>query len=155
MFTKEEAKELRLEFWRKLENRTRRLPGQKGLPKKWIMDNTGIRGIDLRFDVNREQAVVALEINHRDEDRRLKLYAKLDACKNIFEETYGQPLTWDLTYEKDNGLNVCRVYVSTEADIYKQDKWPDVFRFLIDHMMRMEKAFLEVKDFLKYDELGQ
>ncbi|MFT3737238.1 MAG: DUF4268 domain-containing protein [Breznakibacter sp.] len=154
MFTKEEAKELRLEFWRKLENRTRRLPGQKGLPKKWILNNTGIRGIDLRFDVNREQAMVALEINHRDEDRRLKLYAKLDACKAIFEDAYGKPLIWDLTYEKENN-HVCRVYTCMDADIYKQDKWPEVFRFLIDHMMCMEKAFLEVKDFLKYDELGQ
>lgn len=155
MFTKEQAKELRLDFWRKLDNRTRRLPGQKGNAKKWILDNTGIKGVDLRFDVTREVACVALEINHRDEDRRLKLYAKLDACKTIFEEVYGGPLTWELTYEKEDGRHVCRVYNQTAADIYDQEKWPEVFRFLIDHMICMEKAFLEVKDFLKYDELGQ
>jgi hypothetical protein len=50
---------------------------------------------------------------------------------------------------------VCRVYCQREADLYNQEQWPDVFRFLIDNMMRMEEAFLEVKDFLKYDELGQ
>jgi hypothetical protein len=155
MFSKEEAKELRLEFWRKLENRTRRIPGQKGLPKKWILDNTGIKGVDLRFEVTREMACVALEINHRDEDRRLKLYAKLDACKSIFEQMNEGPLTWELAYEKETGNNVCRVYNQIKADIYNQEQWPDIFRFLIDHMIRLEKAFLEVKDFLKYDELGQ
>ena len=38
MFSKEEAKELRELFWHKLENRTRRLPGQKGKKIKWIFD---------------------------------------------------------------------------------------------------------------------
>jgi hypothetical protein len=155
MYSKEEAKELRLEFWRKLESRTRRLPGQKGKARTWILDNTGVKGVDLRFDVTREHAIVALEINHRSEDRRLMLYAKLDACKAIFEQTYGVPLIWDYTYEKENGQQVCRVYRQEVADLYNQEQWPDVFRFLIDNMMRMEEAFLEVKDFLKYDELGQ
>jgi hypothetical protein len=155
MFTKEQAKELRLEFWRKVENRTRRLPGQKGLPKKWILDNTGIKGVDLRFEVTREKACVALEINHRDEDRRLKLYAKLDACKTLFEEMYDAPLTWDLAHEKETGQHVSRVFAEISGDIYNQELWPDMVRFLVDNMLRMEKAFLEVKDFLKYDELGQ
>lgn len=155
MYSKEEAKELRLEFWRKLESRTRRLPGQKGQIKIWILENTGIKGIDLKFDVNRSFVMVALEINHRDEDRRLKLYAKLDACRTIFEHTFGEPLIWDLTYERETGKDVCRVYKSMKADFYQKEQWPDIFRFLIDGMIRMEKAFEEVKDFLMHDELGQ
>jgi len=155
MYPKDHAKQQRLEFWRKLENRTRRMPGQKGIARKWILDNTGIKGLDLRFDVTRQYAIVALEINHRDENRRLMLYAKLDACKTIFEETFGAPLTWELTFEKEDGRHASRVYVKTDADIYNEEKWPNLFKFLIDNMVRMENAFLEVKDFLKYDELGQ
>ena len=150
MFSKEEAKELRLEFWRKLENRTRRLPGQKGRKKKWIADRTEIKGLDLRFDVDREKAVVALEINHRQEDKRLELYERLEACKTIFEDTFGKPLIWDYLYEKPTGKQVCRVYVKMDADMYRKEEWPQISYFLIDNMMKMEKAFLEVKDFLKY-----
>ncbi|MBN2743146.1 uncharacterized protein DUF4268 [Breznakibacter xylanolyticus] len=155
MFSKEEAKQLRLAFWQKLENRTRRLPGQRGEVKKWILDNTGIRGVDLRFDVDRQKAMVALEISHRDEDRRLMLFAKLDACKNIFEESFGTPLTWELAYEKSPGHYVSRVFVQMQGDIYQQEQWPSMIKFLIYNMVNLETAFLEVKDFLKYDELGQ
>ena len=154
MYSKEEARDIRLLFWQKLENRSRRLPGQKGQVKKWILENTRIKGIDLRFDIDREFASVALEINHRDEDRRLMLYAKLDACKNIFESTFGMPLIWDLAYPKSDKQHVCRVYVQMSADIYKQDQWKEVIRFMIFNMVRMEEAFNEVKDFLQYDELG-
>ena len=155
MYSKEEAKELRIAFWNKLENRTRRLPGQKGMVKKWILDNTGIKGLDLRFDVTREYAMVALEINHKDENRRLKLFEKLDACKVLFEESYGEKLSWELVFEKENGQNVCRVYKNICSDFHNKENWTEITNFLVKNMVNMERAFLEVKDFLKYDDLGK
>ncbi len=150
MYNKEEAKQLRLEFWQKLSNRTRRLPGQKGRKRLWILDNTGIKGLDLRFDVGREKIIVALEINVKKEENRLALYEKLEAAKGLFEKEFGEPLIWDFAYTKDNGREVCRVYVEQPGDMYVQESWPEIFTFMIDRMMRMEKAFLEVKDYLKY-----
>ncbi|PRZ01741.1 uncharacterized protein DUF4268 [Marinilabilia salmonicolor] len=150
MFSKEEAKELRLEFWQKLSNRTRRLPGQKGRKRLWIGDNTGIKGLDLRFDVGREKIIVALEINKKKEEDRLALYEKLEAAKELFEREFEGPLIWDFAYTKDNGRDVCRVYVEQPGDMYVRETWPEIFTFMIDRMIRLEKAFLEVKDYLKY-----
>jgi hypothetical protein len=150
MYSKEEAKQLRLEFWQKLGNRTRRLPGQKGRKRLWIFDNTGIKGLDLRFDVDREKIIVALEINIKKEENRLALFEKLEAAKGLFEEHFGGPLIWDFAYIKDNGREVCRVYVEQPGDMYVKESWPQIFTFMIDRMMRLEKAFLEVKDYLRY-----
>lgn len=150
MFSKEEAKQLRLEFWQKLSSKTRRLPGQKGRKRIWIFDNTGIKGLDLRFDVDREKIIVALEINIRKEEDRLALYEKLEAAKGLFEEQFGEPLIWDFAYTKPNGREVCRVYVERPGDMYVRENWTEIFTFMIDKMIRMERAFLEVKDYLKY-----
>ncbi|WP_016777073.1 DUF4268 domain-containing protein [Anaerophaga thermohalophila] len=150
MFSKEEAKALRLEFWQKLGNRTRRLPGQKGRKRLWIADNTGIKGLDLRFDVGRERIIVALEINIKNEEKRLALYEKLEAAKGLFEDQFGEPMIWDFAYVRDNGREVCRVYVEQPGDMYIKETWPEIHKFMIDRMIRLEKAFLEVKDYLKY-----
>lgn len=150
MFSKEEAKALRLEFWQKLGNRTRRLPGQKGRKRLWIADNTGIKGLDLRFDVGREKIIVALEINIKNEEKRLALYEKLEAAKSLFEAQFGEPMIWDFAYVRDNGREVCRVYVEQPGDMYIKETWPEIHKFMIDRMIRLEKAFLEVKDYLKY-----
>ncbi len=148
MYSKEEVKALRLEFWQKLANRTRRLPGQKGRKRLWIFANTGIRGLDLRFDVGREKVIVALEINHRMEDKRLELYEKLEAAKKPFEEAFGGPLIWDYLYTKENVREVCRVYVENPGDMHDRENWPRMQFFMIDNMIRLEKAFWEVKDYL-------
>ncbi|GAF05349.1 DUF4268 domain-containing protein [Saccharicrinis fermentans] len=155
MYSKEEEKALKLEFWRKLGNRTRKIPGQRGKIKVWIGDRTQIKGVDLRFDVSRKKIVVALEINIKHESRRLALYEKLEATKKIFETEFGESLTWDFAYEKEYGEEVCRVYKEMDGDFMIPEQWPAIFTFMIDNMLKMEKAFLEVKDFLKYDELGQ
>lgn len=149
MYNKDEEKAVRLEFWNKLNNRTRRLPSQKGRKIFWIFANTGIKGLDLRFDVDRKKAQVALEINHSSEERRLVLYEKLLSCKSIFEAEFGEPLTWDYVYEKPTGEQVCRVYVEQPGDINNQELWTQMIYFLIDRMVRLEKAFLEVKDYLQ------
>ncbi len=151
MYNKEESKSIRIEFWNKLENRIRRLPSQKGRKKIWIFDNTGINGLDLRFDVDRNKAQVALEINHSCEERRLVLYEKLLACKSIFESGFEGALSWDYVYEKPTGEQVCRVFAEMQGDIHNQQLWPEMMFFLIDRMVRLEKAFLEVKDYLQSD----
>lgn len=155
MFSKDQAKELRMLFWHKLESKTRRLPGQKGKAIKWIGDKTGVKGLDLRFDVDRTKACVAIEVNAPEEDRRIVLYQKLEACKTIIEDLFEEPLIWDFFYEKPNGQVVARVYVQMAGDIYCEEQWGDMIYFLINRMIRLERAFLEVKDFLVYRELGQ
>ena len=154
MFTQEQSKSLRLEFWDKLNNRTRRLPGQKGRKKIWIFDNTGIKGLDLRFDVDRKKAQVALEINHNNEERRLFLYEKIFACKSIFEKEFGEPLTWNFIYEKETGEQVCRIFVEQHGDILQKELWSEMIYFLISKMIKLEKAFLTVKDYLQNDAIN-
>lgn len=155
MYSKDEEKELKKEFWRKLGNRTRKIPGQRGKEKIWLGDRTNIKGIDLRFDVSRKNIIVALEIKNKNESRRLTLYEKLEATKKIFENEFGGELIWDFAYEKEFGEQVCRVYKEMKADYLISEQWPVIFKFMIENMLRMEKAFLEVQDYLKYDELNQ
>ncbi len=148
MFSKDEAQELRHAFWHKLESKTRRLPGQNGRPIKWIGDKTGIRGLDLRFDVDRTKAMVALEINPKGDGKLEELWTKMESCRTLFEQTYGAQLTWEHDYVKEAGDTAARIYVSMPGDIYNKELWPEMIHFLIDNMIRMEKAFRVVQDYL-------
>lgn len=152
MFSKEEEKELRVGFWKKLEYMSRRLPGQKGRVKRWMADRTGVNGIDLRFDVSRNMVYVAIEINKRNEERRIYLYEKLNACRSIVDEAYGEGLTWDPLFIKENDIMVCRVYEAIEGDILDETKWATMHEFMLDRMVRLEKAYAEVKDFMHHED---
>lgn len=148
MYSKQEAQELRLTFWHKLESKTRRLPGQNGKPIKWIGDKTGIKGLDLRFDVDTKMAMVAMEINPIQDEKLDELWEKMNSCKTLFETEFGSPMTWEKEYVKQAGDTCARIYVKMDGNIYDQEKWPEMIHFLIKNMLNLEKAFLEVQDYL-------
>lgn len=151
MFSKEEAKEMRHAFWTKLDNKSGKMPGRNGKPIRWIGDKTGIKGLELKFDVDREQAVVAMEIRHTAIDNFEGLWSKMENCKPMFSKIFGgDKLIWQKEYQKEAGDMVGRIYVSTPGDLFDKEKWSDMTRFMIDNMIQLETAFKEVQDYLKH-----
>lgn len=148
MLSKEEAQEMRHAFWHKLESKSRRLPGQNGKPVRWIGDHTGIKGLDLRFDLTSGRVMVAIEINTHSETKDATLWQHLTQCKALVERHFETELIWDKNFVREAGNVVARVYTSTTGNIYDKEQWPDMIHFMIDNMMRMEAAYREIQDFM-------
>ena len=150
MYSKDEAKLLSKEFWIVFARRCGIVPELRYKKKKWVLYDTGLSGIDLKFEVNRHEAVVMIEINSRLENRRLEVFDTLQNYRLLIEEGFAEPLTWDYCYRKENGEEVCRIYTSlSNVDFYRQNQWPDIFNFMIDNMLILETNFMDIKDGLE------
>lgn len=151
MFSKEEAKALREEFWdafRQMSDRRRR---RKGLPGNWILTQTGIRALNLKFHVDRNVAQVGIDLETRNMDKRIELYEKLESLRKLLEDSMGSPMNWELDYTRENGKSVSRIYLQKEeVDIYQRDTWPVAHQFMYDNMLKLESFFNAYRDYLKY-----
>jgi hypothetical protein len=58
MFSKEEATQLRKEFWTSF---------GKSFPRKWLLYNTKIKGFTFKFVADKKKAMVCLDIENTDE----------------------------------------------------------------------------------------
>jgi hypothetical protein len=151
MYSREEAKALREEFWERFRRYSsgRRIKERK--PGNWLMDHTGVRALNLRFHVDRKVAQVCIDVETRNMDKRLELYEKLESVRKPLESAMGEPMTWELEYIRENGKSVSRVYTEMEgADIYNRDTWAEAHRFMYNKMSRLEEFYLEYRDFFKY-----
>jgi hypothetical protein len=155
MYTHEEAKQLRKDFWILFGKRCKVVPELQGKNKKWILYDTKITGLDLKFEVDRQSAKVMIELNHRNEHKRLDLFEKLQQYKPILEAGFENGLEWDFLYVRESGEEVCRVLVEQQGfDIHRQNQRPDIFNFLIDNMLQLESNFMEIRDVLKEEISG-
>ncbi len=111
-------------------------------------NRTGVKGLDLRFDVSGGQISVAIEINTHGAERDEALWAKLENCRKLIERHFESPLTWDPAFVREAGNTVRRVYISTEGDIYNKESWPELIHFMIDNMLHMEAAYKEISDYM-------
>jgi len=146
MYSKDESKRLIKEFWILFARRCEIVPELRFKKKKWVLYDTGLSGIDLKFDVTRIEALVMIEINSKEEVRRLELFESLLKYKKFVEEGFVCPLTWDFCFVRESGQEVCRIYtILPNVDFHCQNQWPDIYNFLIDNMLILENNFLEIR----------
>ncbi len=140
MFSKEESKQLRKDFW---------IFFGKRYPRKWLLYNTGIKDVALSFSFDTKKAMVSIDSSSNDLVFQTYYYEKLESLKNLFLEEVSSELIFDSEYILESGKKIGRVYIEKkEVSIHNKHSWPEVFDFFHDYMNKMENFFIEYKDFI-------
>jgi hypothetical protein len=146
MYSKEEAKKLRLEFWETFGNYTAFFGKQKIEKVKWLLHKTGIKNIDLKFDVNSKYVMVAIEVNASSEERRFNLFVELNNFKKILNRDLQGELMWQEQFMLKNGKQTSRAYLINEQfNFHNRDHWPEIFRFMAENMYALQNNLMEIK----------
>lgn len=103
MYSKDELKNLKLEFWESFAAFCEVQPYLRGRKKTWVLYDTKVKGVELKFDATREGAFVILEVNHRSEEARLEMFERLTWYKDTLEMDFPEGLTWDICFVRDTG----------------------------------------------------
>jgi hypothetical protein len=135
MYSKEELKNLKLEFWESFAAFCEVQPYLRGRKKIWTLYDTKVKGVELKFDANRQGAYVILEVNHRSEDLRLEMFERLTWYKETLEQDFPEGLIWDICFVRENGRQVARIYVAKEGlDLHRRAHWGDFFTFMASNL---------------------
>lgn len=150
MYSREEAKRIREKFWIEFNNMSASVRLLQGKPRKWLLYKTGLRGVELKFELDNKQMGVMIEITHRDVYKRLEVYEKFEQVKKILSDLYDGELTWTDEWITNEGKEVCRISeYRSGVNINRQEQWGDIMDWLEQKMLSLEDAFEEVHPFLK------
>jgi hypothetical protein len=153
MLSKNEIKQLRLQFWSEFDEYSVRKKKRLRKPLKWIMNNTGIKQFKLKFRFDEENATVGMDVETRNLDKRIEVFGKLGRLKTIMESALGQPLIWELEHTLPTGKSISCAYLELKnVNIYRKEDWSVVMDFFYKNMLILEKVYTEYKDYLKYSE---
>lgn len=150
MYSKDELKQLKKEFWESFAAYCEVQPYLRGRRKIWMLYNTKVKGVELKFDATRQGASVILEINRKREDDRLEMYEKLTWYKDTLEKDFPDGLVWDMCYVRETGQQVCRIYAScTGIDFHRRQDWGQFFSFMAQNMYKLERNFLSIAEYIR------
>ena len=85
MYSKQENQKLKQEFW---------VTFSEKYPRKWILYNTKIKDFSFKFFVDNTKAQVIIDIEHRNQEKRLAYFQKLEALKNILQDEFIKDLVF-------------------------------------------------------------
>lgn len=150
MYSKDELKQLKKEFWESFAAYCEVQPYLRGRRKIWMLYNTKVKGVELKFDATRQGASVILEVNRKREDDRLEMYEKLTWYKDSLEKDFPDGLIWDMCYVRETGQQVCRIYVSCRGiDFHRRQDWGQFFSFMAQNMYKLERNFLSIAEYIR------
>lgn len=143
MFNREESRQLRELFWTSY---------GKSFPRRWLLYNTKIKDVSLKFQADRKTALVCIDIENEDEYDRLEQYEKFESLKTILETEYLPNVIFDDDfYLEKSDKSICRIYVKHEEkfSIHNKNTWRAAYEFFNKHMDLLESFFIEYKDFIE------
>lgn len=151
MYSREEMKLLKRNFWTGFDDFCNQLPRFKYRKCKWILYNTKIKGVELKFDAARDGAYVILELNHPRRKKRLQMFETMRKYKVVVDQYFADAV-WQEEYEKPCGTMVSRIYRHLGGlDIHRQEQWPEFYPFLSKEMCHCERMFKEMRELLQDD----
>ena len=140
MFSKKESKQLREQFW---------ISFGKSFPRKWILYNTKIKGVSLKFHFDLQQAMVSMDIEDLPEEKRLELWDKLFSLRTIISNEYWSDVLFEKSCILENNKEIARMYVQkVDVSIHNKNTWEETMIFLKEKMLFLEDFFIEYRDFL-------
>ncbi len=150
MLAKEERKRQSQLFWSQFDTFCITHPTYDGRKKKWILHDTKIGHVDLKFDIGKNSVCVALEVNHKSEYRRIQTYEVIEKYRSLLNKGFLTPLTWDFCYQNENGQEVCRIY-SEKKDVIPNlpEQWTIIYQFMAQNMAILQNNFLDIQEVLK------
>lgn len=140
MFSKQEAAQLKTEFWTAF---------GKSFPRKWILYDTKIKDFSFKFYVDNKKAEVSIDIEMKDEIFRNAYYEKIWSLENMLEGYVGA-FKKEEFYVLENGKIISRFWVEKHGvSIFNKNSWQEIFEFFVEKMNGFEMFFLEFEDFIK------
>lgn len=141
MFTKEESRQLREEFW---------ISFGKSFPRKWLLYDTKIKGFSFKFHFDTKSALVTLDLED-DLEKRITYWEKLQSLKSILIADFLPHAIFEEIYLLENGKEISRIYVplKQKVSIHNKNTWREVMVFFNQQMGSFEAFFYEYRDFLE------
>ena len=141
MYSKQESQQLKREFW---------VAFAEKYSRKWVLYDTKIKDFSFKFYVDNKKAQVLIDIEHRNDDKRIAYFEKLEALKKILEEEFITDLVFEKNYTLESGKTISRIWVEKSGvGFSNRNNWEIIFDFFFEKMNALEMFYLEYDDFIK------
>lgn len=141
MYSREETQELKRAFW---------IAFAEKYPRKWILYNTKIKDFTFKFFVDNKKAQVIIDIEPKDDAKRIAYFEKLESLKNIIDEEFLKDLVYEKNYYLENGKAISRVWVEKSGvSISNKSHWNEIFDFFNEKMNALELFYEQYDEYIK------
>lgn len=147
VFSREEASQLRRNFWTTFGQYMKPIRSAEGLRVNWINYKTGYKGLNFKMDVDKRQAYIGIQLTQKDPDLRDLFYEQLEELRGILHACMEEEWTWEQDASNDLHQPISQVYTSLDGvNIFRESDWPQIISFLKPRLIALDEFWSMAKD---------
>ena len=147
MYSKEQASQLRQEFWTTFGQYLAPVLSSEGLRVNWINYKTGFRHIAFKMNALNRSASIGIELSHPDAGIQELFFEQFLEFKNILHNYLSEEWTWELHHFTLEGKTISRIYTELkEVSIFNKNDWPALISFFKPRIIALDEFWNDVKD---------
>jgi hypothetical protein len=146
MYSKQEASQLRQQFWTAFGQYMSPILSLEGLHINWINYKTGERDIYFKMDAGAKVASVAIEIRSKDAGLQALYFEQFQQLQTILHNLLEEEWTWLLHTTDEYGNLLSRIYTELEGvSIFKKEDWPQLISFFKPRIIALDEFWSNAK----------
>jgi hypothetical protein len=146
MYSRQEASQLRQEFWTIFGQYMSPVLSSEGEKVNWVNYKTGEKDIYFRMYADNKKASIGIELTHKDIQIQHLYFEQFKELKQIMSDILGEEWTWLLHTHDENGKIVSRIYTEEKnVSIFDKNSWPALISFLKPRIIALDEFWNNVK----------
>ena len=147
MYSKEEAKRLKEQFWTNFGQFMALVPDDDGLKTNWVNYKTGIKHLYFRMETDNKTAEIYIEISHPDDGIRELLFAQFQEYRNVLHAELEEEWIWDEVYYDIYGKKSARIGIALDkkVSVFKEEDWPELIGFFKPRIIALDRFWNQAK----------
>jgi len=147
MYTKQEASQIRQQFWTRFGQYMRPVLGADREKKNWLNYKTGVRDLFFRMDADNHAATISIQLQHDDDETREQMFEKFVGLKKLLEEYTKESWYWELHTHNEVGKKLSKISHRLEkVNIFDSSDWPAIISFLKLRIIALDAFWSDTKD---------
>jgi len=146
MYSRQEASQIRQEFWTVFGQYMQPVLSAEGMRINWVNYKTGEQHITFRMAVDNKHAAIGISITHADKDIQELYYEQFAELKKILHATLGEEWMWQKLTKDEYGKTVSRIYTTIDnISIFRKEDWPELISFFKPRIIALDEFWSNVK----------
>ena len=146
MYSRQEAAQLKKEFWTVYGQYMSPVLSAEGEKVSWLNYKTGEKAIFFRLHADNKIATIAIELSHGDAGLRQLYFEQFRQLKKFLEKATDEEWLWQSAAIDDYGKSISRIYTELhDVSVFKREDWPRLISFFKPRLIALDEFWNNVK----------
>jgi hypothetical protein len=139
MYSKQEAAQLKQEFWTTLGRYMTPVLSAEGGKINWINYKTGEKHVHFKMNAENKTASIAIELSHHDLGIQQLYFEQFQQLKTMLTASLNEEWEWRLHSTDETGRVTSKIYKELHpVNIFNKEDWPKLISFFKPRIIALD-----------------